>query len=49
MKCFTGILSNGKLAENIALNANETTLRKINVSFIIYLCLGKYSFSFDTF
>ena len=29
------------------LNANETILKKTNVSFIV--CLGKYSFNIDTF
>ena len=29
--------------------AKGTILKKINVSFIVHFCLGKYSFSLDTF
>ena len=29
--------------------AKRTFLKKINVSFIVHFCLGKYSFSLDTF
>ena len=31
------------------LNAKGNILKKINILFIINFCLGKYSFSFDTF
>ena len=30
-------------------NGKGTILQKINVSFIAHFCLGKYSFSLDTF
>ena len=30
------------------MNAKGTILKKINVSFIVHFCLGKYSFSLNT-
>ena len=43
-------LTNGKLIIGInVLSGMETILKKINVLFIIYICLGKYSFSHDSF
>ena len=31
------------------LNTKKTILKKINVSFIVYFCFGKFSLSLDTF
>ena len=30
-------------------NNKEIILKKINIQFIVHLCLGKYNFSLDTF
>ena len=35
--------------EKNVLNAERNILKKINVSFIVNFCHGKYSFSLDTF
>ena len=43
---FRGASTNGKLA---GINANGTVLNEINLSFIVHLSLGKFSFSVHTF
>ncbi len=37
----------GILAGIIMLNAKQTILKRINVSFIVHFCFGKFSFSLD--
>ena len=41
--------NDSKLAGVNALNAKGTILKTINVSYIVHLCLSKYSLNFDTF
>ena len=43
-----GVANHGKLSGISALN-RRTILNKINVSFIVHFCLGKYNFSLDPF
>ena len=46
---FRSVLMKEKLAGISVLNAKGTTLKKMNVPFIVNFCLVKYSFSLDTF
>ena len=46
---FRGASTNGKLDGTIMLYAKTTILKKINISFIVYFCLIKYSFSIFIF
>ena len=43
-----GVLTSGELTGISMLNAKETIEKKMNVSFIVGFCLGKYSFSLNT-
>ena len=48
-KNFKGTSKMFQPMENFMSNDKETILKKINVSFIVHFCLGKYGFSLDTF
>ena len=48
-KYFRGALINRKLTGKSILKIKVTILKKINISFIANFCLGKHSFSLDTF
>ena len=48
-RSFLGASANKKLPEISVLNVKGIILMKIKVSFIIHFCLGKNSFSLDTF
>ena len=43
-----GTSTNGKLTGIIVLNAKWNILKRINISFIVYFCLSKYSLSTNT-
>ena len=44
-----GPLTNKKFPGIRMLNMKRTTLKKINVLFIVHFCFGKYYFSLDIF
>ena len=46
---FRAASINEEFAEIIMINTKETILKEINILFIVYFCLGKYSFSLNTF
>ena len=46
---FGGTSINEKLAGKNMSKANGTIFKKTNILFNVCFCLGKYSFSFDTF
>ena len=46
---FSGASTKGKLCGISVLNATRIILKKMNVSFIVNFCLGKYNFNHVTF
>ena len=48
-RSFRDASTNEMLIVLSVLKCKETILKKINVSFFVHFCLGKYSFSFNTF
>ena len=48
-RSFSGDSTNGKVAGISVMNAKCTILKKMNVSFILHFCPGKYSLSLNTF